>query len=342
MNMAERLKVLVLQPDFSHYQAAYYQHQFTMALERTHRVFRYGRRLPHYDTSHTIEDVLELCPFDPDVICFAAGWEVEIDESKTFDPHSTINVSSVDIPSVMILNKEYSNLDLKLQFIQDNDIRLVFTVHRNHRQWADQTGVEFIHFPFAVDEKMFRDYGERKRYSLGFSGNLHERWIDIRRRIKDRIFLKWPIKRPQYWNTRVFWSEGVRIPGFRLPRGEAYARLINRSKLWLSTPSAVDIVGPRFYEVMASKTLLFCSDSSAYEGLFVDGSHCVTFAPNLNDFEDKFFQYLLNDDDRQEIVERGYAHVLENHTWERRIEQFTEALFKARLVPKSDGDAPDM
>ena len=104
--MSDSLKVLLLQPDFSHYRAAYYQHQFTLALERTHRVFRYGRRLPHYDTNHTIDDVLKLCPFDPDVICFAAGWEVEIDESLTQAPHSSLNVSNVDIPGVMVLNKE--------------------------------------------------------------------------------------------------------------------------------------------------------------------------------------------------------------------------------------------
>lgn len=340
--MAKKLNVLLLQPDFSQYGAAYYQHQFTMALSRAHNVFRYGRRLPNYDTNHTIQDVLKLCPFEPDLICFAAGWEVELDEAHTSNPHSTLNVNGVDVPRVMVLNKEYSGLEYKLQFIRDNELDLVFTVHQNHQDWAKQTGVEFVHFPFAVDEQMFKDFRERKRYDFGFSGRLHSRWIDIRSRIKDQIFLKWPIKRPRYWQTRVYWSEGIRVPGFRLPRGEAYARLINRSKIWLSTPSAVDIVGPRFYEVMASRTLLFCSESPAYEGLFADGSHCVTFDPHLSDFEDKFFQYLNNDEERQEIVERGYTHVLENHTWDRRIEQFADALHKARLVSHSSSDAKDM
>lgn len=324
MTMTEKLNVVLLQPDFSHYRAAYYQHQFTLALERKHRVFRYGRRLPHYNMRHTIEDVLKLCPFDPDVICFAAGWEVDIDESETFDPHSTINVSNVDIPSVMILNKEYSNLDLKLQFIENNDLNLVFTVHQNHHEWAKQTGVEFVHFPFAVDEKLFKDYGERKRYSLGFSGNLHVRWTDTRAKIKDHIFLKWPIKRPRYWYTRVFWSEGVRIPGLRLPIGESYVRLINRSKVWLSTPSALGIVGTRFYEIMATKTLLFCNRSPVYDGLFEDNVHCVMFESDLSDFDERLFYYLQHDDEREAIVETGYKHVLENHTWDRRIDQFAD------------------
>ncbi len=324
--MPVRLNVLLLQPDFSQYGAAYYQHQFTMALERVHRVFRYGRRLPHYDTNHTIEDVLNLCPFEPDLICFAAGWEVEIDESQTQAPHSSLSIGNLDIPSVMVLNKEYSNLDAKLQFIQDNELDLVFTVHQNHQGWARQTGVEFVHFPFAVDEQMFRDYGERKQYGFGFSGRLHDRWTDIRAKIKDQIFLKWPIKRPKYWYTRVFWSEGIRLPGLRFPRGDAYVRLINRSKMWLSTPSAMEIVGTRFYEIMATRTLLFCNRSPGYQGLFEDEVHCVMFDSDLSDFDERMFYYLEHENEREEIAEAGYNHVLENHTWDRRIEQFADSV----------------
>ena len=326
--MADKLNILVLQPDFSRYVSAYYQHQFTVALMRAHRVFRYGKALEGYDTTHTIRDVLNLCPFEPDLICFAAGWETENYTPDEFDPYPSIHVGDVDIPSVLVLNKEYSELEGKLQFIRDNRIRLVFTVHHHYRRWAEQTGVPFIHFPFAVDEKMFRDYGEKKSYGLGFSGNLHSQWTDVRTRIKDHIFLKWPIKRPRYWRTRLFWSERTRIPGLRLPSGEAYVRLMNRSKIWLSTPSAIDIVGTRFYEVMAVKTLLFCNRSPAYDGLFEEGVHCVMFDPDLSDFDDMLFHYLEHEDERWQIVEAGYENVLKNHTWERRIEQFTDTVME--------------
>ena len=324
--MTNRLNILVLQPDFSRYNGAYYQHQFTAALARVHRIFRYGSKLDGYDKGHTIDDVLKLCPFEPDLICFAAGWELESPDTPEFDPHPAINVSRTAIPSVMVLNKEYKKLDKKFRFIRDNGVRLVFTVHHKYRQWAEQTGVPFVHFPFAVDEGLFTDYGEKKRYSLGFSGALHEQWTDLRVKVKNHLFLKWPIKTPRYWRVRLFWSEGGRLPGFRLPRGEDYVRLINRSKMWLATPSAIDIVGTRFYEIMATKTLLFCSKSAVYEGLFEDKTHCVMFEPDLHDFDDRLFYYIDHDDERQEIVEAGYAHVLRNHTWERRVEQFTDAI----------------
>ena len=208
-----------------------------------------------------------------------------------------------------------------------------------------ETDRNSIHtLPFAVDPVLFSDYAEGKIYDLGFSGALHQKWTDARVRIKDRLFLRWPVKAPKYWGTRIFWFDNSGIArirgGYRLskflglgswPHGEDYARLINSARIWLSTPSAIDLVGTRFYEIMASKTLLFCSRSDAYESLFEDAVHCVMFNPDLSDFDDKLFYYLRNDDEREEITENGYQHVMQNHTWDRRIEQFTDAVRKIVL-----------
>ena len=191
-----RLNILVLQPDFSQYYGAYYQHQFTEALGRVHRIFRYGPDLEGYDKGHTIEDVLRLCPFHPNLICFAAGWELENTGVPEFDPHPAIQVSKIGIPSVMVLNKEYKKLDKKFQFIQDNGIRMVFTVHHHYNRWQEQVGVPFVHFPFAVDPELFMDYGEKKRYSLGFSGALQGQWTDVRLRVKNVFSTGGRSKRP--------------------------------------------------------------------------------------------------------------------------------------------------
>ena len=319
----DRLNILVLQPDFSRYESAYYQHQFTQALGSAHRIFRYGPRLERYDSSHSIEDVLKMCPFDPDLICFAAGWENENEQIPEYDPHPNIQVSGLSIPSVMVLNKEYKKLEKKFEFIRDNGIRKVFTVHHHYSHWQEQVGVPFVHFPFAVNPQLFKDFGEKKSYALGFSGLLQLRHSDVRTRIKKKLFLQWPIKSPRYWRIRLFWWDGRRLPLINRDMND-YARLLNRSKLWLSTPSPAELVGTRYYEIMASKTLLFCSRSAAYEGLFEDKIHCVMFDPDLRNFDDMLFYYIKHDDERQGIIEAGYHHVLENHTWERRIAQFTD------------------
>ena len=317
-----QLRILVLQPDFSRYGSAYYQYQFTQALGRAHRVYQYGPGLDGYDKRHAIEDVLQLCPFEPDLICFAAGWEIEDPAVPEYDPHPAIRTAHIAIPSVMILNKEYKKLDRKFRFIQDNGIQLVFTAHHHFYLWQNDVGVLFLRFPFAVDPELFKDHGEAKRYDLGFSGALHEQWTDLRVKIRDHLFLRHPLKAPRYWGLRIFWPGGWR----RRPHGDSYARLINRSRMWISTPSALELVGTRFYEIMASRTLLFCSRSDAYAGLFEDGEHCVMFEPDLSDFDDKLFHYLKHDDEREAIVERAYRHVRRLHTWERRIQEFTRAV----------------
>ena len=327
--MDHPLNILVFQPDFSKYGSAYYQHQFTEALGRVHRIFRYGPDLEGYNAQQTIHQVLDMCPFEPDLICFAAGWEIESEEIPESDPHPNLQVSSVDIPSVMVLNKEYKKLDRKFQFIQDNDIKLVFTVHHNYSLWEEEVGVPFVHFPFAVDPSYFSHHNEPKRYDLGFSGRLQPRWDDIRARLKDHLYLRWPIKSPRYWRTKVFWAEpdSNRILRYIRPQQiQDYARLMNQSKIWISTPSPIGLIGTRYYEIMSSKTLMFCSKSGAYEGLFKDGEHCVEFDLDLSDFEDKLFFYLNHEDERQEIIEKAHAHVLRNHTWVQRIEQFTNSV----------------
>ncbi len=326
----KKFNILVFQPDFSQYICAYYQHDFVKALNNSHNIFRYGPKLKSYNIKHNIFDVLKICPFKPDLICFAAGWEIEDPNIPEFDPHPYLQAFKVSIPKVMILNKEYKKLEKKFQFIYDNKIQIVFTVHHFYKKWQKDIDVPLIHFPFAIDKTVFNDYGENKKYSLGFSGNLHEQYSDIRTKIKNHLFITWPIKRIKYMKHKIFWRDQewvlCRKRILPTPAGYRYAQLINKSKMWISTPSAIDIVGCRFYEVMASKSLLFCVRHTAYGDLFKDGEHCIMFDSNLKDFDDKFFYYLDHESERQKIIDKGYNHVMENHTWEKRIEQFTHSI----------------
>lgn len=319
-----RLGVLFLQPDFSGYRSSYYQHQFYEALARVHRVFAYGPGFPDYDSSHTIDDVLALCLFDPDVICIGAGWERD-NHPTEFDIHPSIRPGEVSIPSVMILNKEYKKFDQKIAYIKSNKIRGVFTVHHSYSHWAAKYGVNMIHFPFAVDENTFTPGDGEHRRDFGFSGNLHTAWTPVRAAIRKKLFYTRWIKRRKYWGTRIYW--GDRNWG-GMKSGAAYASLINSSRIWLATPSAIDIVGTRFTEVMASCTLLMCNESQAYAGLFSPGEHCVTFQPDLSDFDDVLFRYLEDEEERHRIARAGYQHVLANHTWARRVEQWTERVLQ--------------
>tara|TARA_B100002052_G_C15853957_1_gene586515 strand:- start:475 stop:1407 length:933 start_codon:yes stop_codon:yes gene_type:complete len=308
-------------------------------LEEYHEVFPFGPGYSYYQKNHQLNDVLKIAKFTPDLICFGAGWEWEGiwgDNEIDFDPQPSISLSNSNIPSVMILNKEYKKLDKKFDFIKKNKISMVFTAHHNYRKWEKKINVRFNYFPFAIDNKNFNDHRMSKIYDFGFSGSLHKKWTDIRGRVKSKLFY-FPkliksidqnsnklIKRSLLRDKNIFWNEEP----FNNYYGKKYSMLLNSSKIWLCTTSAIDLVGTRFYEIMASKSLLFCNRSEAYNSLFIDGEHCIMFENDLTDFEEKLSFYIHHAKEREVIVNNAYEHVMKNHTWSNRIDLFTKAISK--------------
>jgi len=203
------------------------------------------------------------------------------------------------------------------------------TVHHNFKKWNEHCpNSNFFKIPFAYDDSVFLDYAQEKVYDVAFTGNLFNTGVyketDMMGKnfnnIRERIFelLKSSAKIKKY-------TKAVG-PGVYL-KGEEYGRTINSSKAWISTPSAIDLVGPRYYEVMGSNTLLFCKVlPDIYEGLFKEGVHFVGFKDDLSDFEEKLCYYLENDEERNKIARQGYEHVRKNHTWSHRIDSIYDIL----------------
>jgi hypothetical protein len=320
--MNERLNILYFSVRKNDYYSGQYQEFFPKYLTESHDLLYYGPGYSGYDPQHTIDDVLDLfVGCDPDLICFGSGWEYETHPTE-YDIHPNINTKKIKIPKVLMLNKEYKKIEKKLEYIQKNDIDLVFSAYHDCAKWEDIINRKVIYFPFAVDTSIFKQYYEPLRYDFGFSGSLHSKWISSRTRIKDELFFWKRIPRIKYIKYKIFWEEW----GNKIPVGVEYARLLNSSKMWISTPSAIGLVGTRFYEILASKTLLFCVNSKFYGTLFSDKLHCVMFEPDLSDFHEKLSYYISEDDERNKIIENGYQHVIKNHTWQNRVQEFNSEI----------------
>lgn len=337
------MHILFLTPDLSEYGSAFYQWDVYNELCDQHTVETYGPGFESYSPRHDIEDILEQAKMTPDVICLGHGWlwdppgePVARENDLTFD--------KCDVPAVLILNKEYLKLEQKITYARERNIDLVFTHHHGAEQWTEEYGIPFVFWPFAVNDERFKDYGEPNRYDFTFSGVLRNdnpdvEQTDLRKRVQSHLFYTigqvWLAPKWRYRDLDFFWSVQAthRIPHLvnrivhrqrRLPDDD-YKKLLNRSKMVLNTHSPVDLVGTRYYETMASKSLPFCQESSIYEeyDLFVPGEHCVTFADDFSDFDEKLFYYLEENIEREKITTRAHDHVMEYHTWERRIEEFT-------------------
>ena len=255
-----------------------------------------------------------------DLIVYGYGWVCD----GNLDNALNNKLDNVDnIPSVMILNKEYKNIEKKIQFINQNNIDIVFTPHHKYKEWEVHTNAKFYKLPFAANRDIFKDWKLEKKYDLGFTGNLFNskyyksgimgpEFNNIRERISDEL------SKDVYNNISMY------LNGNSYIHGSDYGKLINSSKIWLCTPSATQLVGTRFYDIMGSCSLLFCKESDVYTDLFEPGVHCVTFKDDLSDFREKLFYYLEHDDERNKIIENAHKLFLNNHTWEHRVDQFIE------------------
>lgn len=243
--------------------------------------------------------------------------------------NENIDIRNIKTKKVLFLNKEYKNLERKFDFINKNKIDVVFTVHQNFKNWNLKCPEsKFYKIPFAFNDQIFKDYKLEKDIDIGFTGNLFNKG-DYKNtnimgenfnNVRERIFnvLKNSEKLKKY---KMFLGEDVYL------KGEDYGKTINKTKVWISTPSAIDIVGTRFYEVMGSNTLLFAKNiPGIYEDIIEPNNHFATFEDNLEDFEEKLIYFLENNSVRTELSKKGFEHAHKKHTWKNRIDTIFEIL----------------
>jgi spore maturation protein CgeB len=140
-----------------------------------------------------------------------------------------------------------------------------------------------------------------------------------------------------FWNALSRKKIGYYLSGLLGKRKhldvEKYASLMQKTKVCINTLSPMGLVSPRFFECMATGTLVFCEESELYNQIFTDGTY-ITFRSDLSDFDEKLFHYLNNEDDRNRITKKANAIVKNEHTWAKRIRVMLNAIEK-----KSTGQA---
>lgn len=117
-------------------------------------------------------------------------------------------------------------------------------------------------------------------------------------------------------------SEGDQLKK-KLP--SMYYEEIARSKIALAIRGGGWTPSPRYYEIVAMKTLLISDVPEAViPDNFVHKRHAVFCRPDLRDLESSVRYYLREEREREAIVTEGYAHLLKHHTCERRAEYFID------------------
>lgn len=223
-----------------------------------------------------------------------------------------------------ILNKEYTGLKNKLDWIKEMRATAALSVHHDVDKFTYETSIPFHRIMWSANEKQFRDYGGDYKHDLFFSGvtrpeqseNLRERVLLELDRLNGDLgnFINARSHRNNYAGT-VFTDE-------------EYARHLSSSKLCLVTTGPADLVGTRFFEIFAAnRSLVICNrmNEKIYGDIIIDGINCVMFS-TVDEFYEKAQYYLDNEDERMNIVNNAYSRFISSQTWIHRVKQIKKII----------------
>ena len=215
--------------------------------------------------------------------------------------------------------KPQSNLEKKLTFCKVSEVDCVYSSVPLVVDSARKIGLHTKILPYGHFDDIFYDRGLKKEYTLGFSGALHEYNFypdgsfanpSIRTKIRDIVL-------SSIDNRQVFWNGSDSVSD-RIESYDEYALTIGRSKSWVATLAAFGDVTPRYFEVLASGTVLLAEEpGEGYEDIFRDGDNCLLFKSDLSDFNEKL-SIILNDSDRVLDIIKSANRDIEMHTWKKR------------------------
>ncbi|WP_170006461.1 glycosyltransferase [Bacillus fonticola] len=105
--------------------------------------------------------------------------------------------------------------------------------------------------------------------------------------------------------------------------GEEYIRALNETKMHVTCDSKKHYPLLKYFETLACNTLLLATPSDELTSLgFMDGETFV--AVDQDNVVTKCEEYLLNEENRLQIAQRGYEYVREYHSTSRRVTQLME------------------
>lgn len=225
-------------------------------------------------------------------------------------------INDTDIPLYIILNKEYAALNEKLEWIKKVNPCRCFSVHHDVDIFEKKTNIPFYRISWSANEVIFKDYKEEYKNDLFFSGVIRkEQTGNVRFKIYEKLnkLNNLNIK----FNANILGFKNMMVKYDNI----SYAKELSKSKIGLITTGPADLVGTRYFEIMAgNRCLILCNkmNEKIYNNIVIDGFNCVMFYDE-NDFIKKCNYYISHEEERMKIVNQAYKYFLEKHTWDHKI-----------------------
>ncbi len=337
------LKIVYLSRNISkifnnQYVSSSYQQDVINELSNNSNLYNYGPGYKDFNIKDNLEDIIKKSSFNPDAIVFGHNWLSDDDNSNSISLMDDLSFKNLEIPKILILNKEYVNLERKLKYIKNIKFDFVLSHHHEVEKYGKLTNLKFIFWPFACHKERFLYKDEKKDIDLFFSGVLQNQYkhayqsnfrLDCLNQIYHTLLDQRILKKKKFKKYDIIWNSVPRtikgrmlkwILGERLFSYDDYAEFIKRSKIVINSPSPVGLISPRYFECMLSKSLIFCENSNLYTNIFKK-NFFVFLNDKGDDLEEKLSFYLNNTSDYNDKIEEAFNEVLSNHTWKNRIDK---------------------
>lgn len=201
-------------------------------------------------------------------------------------------------------------------FYEREYIQHIFTHYRDaSNRILPELKERYIWMPHFVPLDIFRDYGQERDFDCLMMG----------------ILIK-----SVYPKRFAMYEQLLNYPGFKyfdhpgyeeLPTnsnhltGITYAKELSRAKIFVTCDSVEKLPLMKYYECLACKTLLMGTGSDELKELgFIDGETFVE-VDEYNVLE-KVNYYVEHEEERKQIIDKGYKLVAERHSVEKRVEEF--------------------
>ena len=352
------MKAIYLSKSVERYSSSAYQREIIESLSKKLELFLYGPGFSNYSPDDTIQDVIAKSGQDPDCLILGHRWLSDNDGEK-IDPCPHLNINSIDLPVFGFLNKEYVNLDAKLDFFNNGNFVKVFSHHHKAHEFNKGNAQRFLFTPFGFsDEKIKRhDPGKPREIDLFFSGVLKNPRYEssvARSTAQKELFYEisgYPIvKRARYRSYKILWNA---IPPYQvmgengpivaralsyiapkyahrfLPE-DRYSASLGSSKIVLNSLSPAGLIGTRYFESMAAGAIVLTEQGAQLNDVFSDSDYVgFSVKSGAKEFSDQLDWLLSNDSKRIKMARKAQDMVFKYHTWDARTDSIVRAIKEA-------------
>ncbi|MZH06116.1 MAG: glycosyltransferase [Nitrospinae bacterium] len=214
------------------------------------------------------------------------------------------DLQDFDLPRVCYLIDTHLNYETHVEIAGNFDF--VFLAQKAYVEKMKEAGVKNVFWlPLACDPEIHGGGDKEKEWEVGFAGTVHA--SQTRRKVLlEKIDASFDLN-----CERKFMDE--------------MAEHYSKSKIVFNNAIRGDL-NMRVFEALCSGSMLVTdhAEGSGLEDFFVDKKHLVFYEDET--IEDQISYYLKNEEERQNIAEKGRQEVLNKHTYLHRINDMINTL----------------